>query len=132
MLVAVGNKPYFDYNISDNQKYFLYCFIPTLIIFVIFTLIPAIKSCTIVGKLNEINKEINISSLKNINKIFIIFSLSLYGIILLFILIICLYKKIKEMLTSQKKDENKNVNKNVNDTTITNNNVTESNTGKNI
>ena len=128
MLVAVVNEPYFDYKISDNQKYFLYCFIPTFIIFVIFTLIPAIKSCTIVGKLNEINKEINISSLKNINKIFIIFSFSLYGIILLFILIICLYKKIKEMFKSQKKDENKNVN----DTTITNNNVTESNTGKNI
>ena len=114
MLVLFYNKSYNSY--EDNQKVFLYCFIPTFIIFATFTLFHAIKSCTIAGKLNEINKEINISSLKKINIIFIILSFLFYVIILLFILIICLYRKIKDLLKSEKKDEKKNAN----ETTINN------------
>ena len=116
MLIAFCIKPFFDESISDIQRNFLYCFIPTFIFFITFTLIPTIKSCTIIGKLNEINKEINISSLKKINIIFIILSFLLYVIILLFILIICLYRKIKDLLKSEKKNEKKNAN----ETTINN------------
>jgi len=116
MLIACCKKLDYDYYISNYQSYFLCGFISTFILFVTFTIIPTIKSCTIIGKLNEINKEINISSLKKINIIFIILSFLLYVIILLFILIICLYRKIKDLLKSEKKDEKKNAN----ETTINN------------
>ena len=114
-----------NYKILINQRNFLCCFIPLSIIFVIITIFPTIKYFSISGKLNEINKDLNISFLKLCNKIFIILSFSLYGIILLFIVIICIYRKKKKDLSNkgtEKKDENNNT---------TNNNTTINNTTNN-
>ena len=111
MLIACCNKePLSDYYISKNQCIFLFCFIPISLIITCLTIIPAIDSCFNVSILNEINKEINISYLIKINKIFIILSFSLYGIILIFILTICLYRKIKDSLSDETVSEiNNNV-----------------------
>ena len=118
MLIAFFHESYYEGKITSIKRNFLNSFIPPLSIFGVFILFLAIKSCTIGGKLNEINKEINISYLKNINKIFIILSFILFGIIVIFIAIICLHKKIKDLWNR------KNEKKNLNDST--NNNFQES------
>ena len=128
MLISICNKSTKDenYKISISQCYFLCCFIPVSIIFIIFTIFPTIKYCNIVGKLNEINKDLNISSLKLCNKIFIILSFSLYGIILLLTIIICINRKKRKELSNKQTEK-----RNATDNTFTNI-ATDSNTDKKI
>ena len=78
-----------------NKNNFLYCFVPILIPFFVLSIIPAIKSCNIVGKLNKIDGKIefSISSLIITNIIFIAFIFLLYGCILAFIVIFYIYGK---------------------------------------
>ena len=86
-----------------NQNNFLYCFVPLMIPFLVLTLIPAIKSCTIVGKLNEIDDKMNISVsyLKTINITYIILYFVLLGLILGFIAIFYIYTKRKGLSDNQ-------------------------------
>ena len=96
-----------NYKISINQCKFLKIFISSLFI-LLFTIPITVKSCNIVGDLNEIDRELNIYSLKIVNKIYIILSFTLYGIILIFIVILCISRKKRENL-SKKETEKKNV-----------------------
>ena len=87
--------------ISKNQHKFKCCFIPSLVLFFILTIILTIKSFTNFGKLNEIGKRIDISYLKKINLIFIIFSFLCYGVIALFIFILCQKINRKDLSDNQ-------------------------------
>ena len=73
-----------------------------LLLYAISTIILTMNSCKNASKLNEIDKEIDISNLKIINIISIIFSLLLYGIILALIVIFCIKRKRKDLLDEQK------------------------------
>ena len=97
MIRACGNmtKDNDNAKISKNQRNFLCCFIPSFILFFISNIIPTIKCWTIVGKLNEIGKEEDIDNIKITNIIFIIFSILLYAVIILFIVIFCIKRKRK-------------------------------------
>ena len=93
------------------------------------TLFPIIKSCNDISNLNKIDKELNISSLKIVNIIYVILSFLLYGIILIFIITFCIYSKKREDLSKKEKETEK---KNASDNTITNIGTDYSNTDKKI
>ena len=90
-----------------------------MIPFIVLSIIPAIKSCTIIGKLNKIKDktDISVSSLIAINIIYIILFFLLLGIILIFIVIFCIYRKRKDLSDNQeiKSENNTTINNFVND-----------------
>ena len=102
-----------------RKNIFLYCFIPSMIPFIVLSIIPAINSCTIIGKLNKIKDktDISVSSLIAINIIYIILFFLLLGIILIFIVIFYIYRKRKDLSDNQeiKSENNTTINNFVND-----------------
>ena len=97
MIIECDYKTNDNTKISKKQLNFLCCFFPSFIIFFMLTIFPAMKCCTIIGKLNEIGKEKDINNLKIINIIFIIFSFLLYAVIILFIVIFCIKRKKNDL-----------------------------------
>ena len=109
-----------------HQYNCLRCFILSSIPFFILTIIPLIKSCIIVGKLNEIGEKMGFSttSLKIINFLFIILTILLYGIVIAFLIIFFIYKKSKNL-------QDKKAIKSDSETTINNlNDIINSNSSK--
>ena len=97
MIRGCFNMTKYNAKISKNQRSFLCCFIPSIIIFFIYSIIPIIKCCTAVGIFNEIGKEEDINNLKIINIMFIIFSFLLYAVIILLFVIFCIKRKRKDL-----------------------------------
>ena len=128
MTISFCNKSAKDDNskLSTNQCRFLCCFIPVAFIFYSITIFTTIKYCSIVGKLNEIDKELSISSLKICNIIYIILSFLMYAIILILVVFVCIYRKIKKDSLNKQTEKT-----NVSDNTFTNI-ATDSNTDKKI
>ena len=103
-IFALYRKKAFSRKSNNNEKKSNVKFCEPIcmaVFFDLFTLIPTVKSLTMIGKINEIDKEINISSLKTINILYILFSFLFLIFFILFIIFFCIQMKRKDFFEKQ-------------------------------